>query len=174
MSSAYCGTRAGICLNRRSIVHSWRVPASRICVKIGMPQLACRTCVRDRSAHAVTAAGRHLVYHNILTPAPSQWMPASPAMYDNDHSSAVISRQNLMPERWQMNMLFKMLSDRRITGLQRDMVCPRLCTRSTCKCAALEAQLGGRCEDVDLGFFYILAGASSHSLTMHCSPLPCL
>ena len=109
-------------------------------------------------------AGLPPCYHSVLLPAPSQMMPASPLRrHENAHSS-VISRQHLMPARWQMHLLFiKLLSDRRITAMQRHIVCPRLCTRSNCECEAREQQFGGRYEDVDLGFFYILMGASSPS-----------
>jgi hypothetical protein len=174
MSSARCGMRAGGRLNQRPLVPSWHVPVPRTHIQFGtMPQLVCCTLVRNRSAPVVTAAGRRLVYHNTLLPEPSLMMPASPLSHDNAHSS-VISHQHLMPARWQMHMLFTLLADRRITAMQRHIVCPRLCTRSTCECEAREQQFGGRCEDVDLGFFYILMGASSPSFTLSALwPLPC-
>jgi hypothetical protein len=168
-SSACCGARVCRRLNQRSCVTSWRMPASRTHVKCRMAQLAYRTWAREHSADVVTAAGRRLVYHNTLLPEPSLMMPASPLSHDNAHSS-VISRQYLMPARWQMHLLFKLLSDRRITAMQRHIMCPRLCTRSTCECEAREGQFGGRYEDVDLGFFYILHGASSYSLALHYPP----
>ena len=137
-----------------------------------MPQLVCCTLAHNRSAQTGTGAGRRLVYRSTLLPKPSLMMPASPLRPDNANSS-VISRQHLLPARWQMHLLFKHLSDRRITAMQRHIMCPRLCTKSTCECEADEEQLGGCCEDVDLGFFHILMGASSHSLALLCGPLPC-